>query len=88
MCFSLFKSAASKMDQMKSEQIENQKELMKMKQDQIDSVQTTVETGMKSWVDIVKKNSSQNKQLTSKTVKEAVRAASEEEDRTKNFIIY
>ena len=84
----LCKLAANKVDEMKSELIENQKELLKKQQDQIDSVQKTVKTEIKSWADVVKKNNNQTKLLTTKTVKEAVRAVNNEEERSRNFIIY
>ena len=53
-----------------------------------DSVQKTVKSEMKSWADVIKKNSAQNNQLTTKTVKEAVRSVNEGEERSRNLIIY
>ena len=84
----LCKAAAAKFDELKSEQIEVQKRLISIQTDQIDSVQKSVRTEMKSWADVARKNVSQNKVLTTKTVKEAVRAVNEEEERSKNLIIY
>merc|ERR1712023_309292 len=77
------KSAASKLDQMKTEQIENQKKLLEFQQERIDSVQQTVKTELKSWADVVKKGNSSNKQLTAQSVKEAVRSVNDEEKRSK-----
>ena len=84
----LCKSAATKCDHLKTEQIEIQKQLIKTQNDQMDSVQESVKTEMKSWADVVKKNASQGKVLATKTVKEAVRSVNEEDERSKNLIIY
>ena len=81
------KSAAVKMDQLKTEQIENQKKLLQIHEENMDSVQQTVKTELKSWSDVVKKGIP-NKQLTVKTVKEAVRSVTDEEKRSKCFMIY
>ena len=72
----LCKSAASSIDQTKTEQmqIDMQKQLINRQQDQIDSVQKTVKREIKSWANV-------------KTVKEAVRSVNEEE-RSRNLIIY
>ena len=43
---------------------------------------------LESWAAVVKKNMTQRKVLTTKTVKEAVKAANEEEERSKNLIMY
>ena len=85
---SLCKSAAAKCDQLKSEQIELQKQLINAQNDQITAVHKTVKTEMKSWADVEKKNLTQSKVVTAKTVKEAVRAVNEEEERSRNLIIY
>ena len=61
---------------------------MDFQQKEIGVVQKTVETEMKSWADIVKKNTSQSQQLASKSVKEAVRCVNEEEKRAQNLMIY
>ena len=84
----LCKSAAVKCDHLKSEQIELQKQLIKTQQDQINSVQKTVQTEMKTWADVATKNLTQSKAVTTKAVKEAVRTANEEEERSKNLILY
>ena len=85
------KQAAVKIDCMKDEKIELQRQLIDSKNDQtiVNSVQKTVKTELqKSWADVTKKNLVQNKAVTTKTVKEAVRAVNEEEERAKNLIIY
>ena len=87
----LCKCAAGKIDEMKSEKIAEQKQLIDMQQGQIDSVQETVKTEMKSWTDVVKKNSNQRqgKQISSEnTIKHAVRSVNEEERKSKNVMIY
>ena len=86
----LCKCAAGKIDEMKSEKIAEQKQLIHMQQGQINSVQETVKTEMKSWTDVVKKNSNQRqgKQITENTIKHAVRSVNEEERKSKNVMIY
>ena len=84
----LCKSAAVKCDQLQTEQIALQKQLLDSQNDQITSVQKTVQSEMKSWADVARKNVTQSKVLTAKTVKEAVRAVNEEEERSRNLIIY
>ena len=51
----LCKSAAGKIDQLKSEKIADQKLLIEIQQGQINSVQDTVKSEMKTWADIAKK---------------------------------
>ena len=53
----------------------------------MDSVQQIVKTELKSWSDVLKKGIP-NKQMTAKTVKEAVRSVTDEEKRSKCFMIY
>ena len=84
----LCKSAAVKCDQLQTEQIALQKQLLDSQNDQITSVQKTVQSEMKTWADVARKNVTQSKVLTAKTVKEAVRAVKEEEERSRNLIIY
>ena len=86
----LCKSEASKIDHIKTEQLDMQKQLINRQQNQIDSVQKTVKSEMISWADVVKQNSPKNNQLTvtGNTVKEAVRLVNEEEERSRNLIIY
>ena len=66
------KSAAVKIDQLKSDQIENQKIIMEIHDKQIDSVQQGITS----------------KPITKHTVKEAVRSVNDEEKRSKCFLIY
>ena len=86
----LCKSAAGKIDQLKSEKIADQKLLIEIQQGQINSVQDTVKSEMKTWADIAKKNTNQRsgKQLTENSVKQAVRIVNEEERKSKNLMIY
>ena len=81
------KSAAVKIDQLKSDQIVNQKKLMEIQDKQIDSVQQTVKTELKSWADVAKQGIT-SKPITKHTVKEAVRSVNNEEKRSKCFLIY
>ena len=62
----LCKSAANKVDQLKTEQLTNQKEIIKIQHEQISSVQETVKTEMKSWADVAKTNTKQNMALSVK----------------------
>ena len=86
----LCKCAAGKMDQLKSEKIADQKLLIELQQAQMNSVQETVKSEMKSWADVVKKANVQRnaKQLTENSVKQAVRAVDEEKQRSRNLMIY
>ena len=86
----LCKCAAGKMDQLKSEKIADQKLLIELQQAQMNSVQETVKSEMKSWADVVKKTNNQRNamQLTENSVKQAVRAVNEEKQRSRNLMIY
>ena len=86
----LCKCAAGKIDQLKYEKIADQKLLIEAQHGQINSVQETVKTEIKSWADVVKKNTNQRngKQLTENSVKQAVRIVNEEKRRSKNLMIY
>jgi len=81
------KSAASKIDNLKSEQIENQKKLLEVQQEKMDSVQKTVQTEMKSWSDIVKKNCEKSAPSLN-SMKKVVQSVVQDDVRSKNFIIY
>ena len=85
---SLCKAAASSIDDMKSKVLDTQNQLIHRQQDELAKVKDTVQTEMKSWADVARKNDKQHRQLTAKSVKEAVKAVSEEEERSKNIIIY
>ena len=59
----VLRSAAGKLDEQKNDQISNQNQLLKLqeelissKRDQLDAVATTVETEIRSFSDVVKKN--------------------------------
>ena len=80
------KSAAAKIDELKSEKIADQKTLIECQQKQLESVKTTVETEMKSWSDVVKNNTAQIP--SAEAVKKAVRSAVDLNDRSRSFIIY
>ncbi|KAL5266005.1 hypothetical protein ACHWQZ_G006601 [Mnemiopsis leidyi] len=54
------KSAAAKIDELKSEKLADQKALIECQQKQLDSVKSTVKTEMKTWSEIVKANMGQN----------------------------
>ena len=92
----LFKVAAERIDELKTEQIDQQRKLIAIQNSQMNSVQTAVTSGLKqemrSWSDIVKKNNSQmqNDQLsiTKKSVQQVIRNVNEEERRSKNLMIY
>ena len=86
---SLCKAAASSIDEMKSKVLDTQNQLIHWQhEDELAKVKDTVQTEMKSWADVVRKNDKQNRQLTAKSVKDAVKAVSEEEERSRNLIIY
>lgn len=84
----LCKTAAVKLDQLKTEQLESQKKLLEIQEDQITGVQNVIKTEIKSWADVVKQNDNESKQITSKTVKKAVRTVNDEEKRSRNVMIY
>ena len=93
---SMCKSAASKIDELKNEQIGLQSKLLKLQDDQMDSLKCTVKTelnnGFKSWSDVVKKNTSQIQSnflsTTKKSVKQVIEKVNEEEKRSANLMIY
>ena len=64
------KSVAIKIDQLKTEHIEKQKKLMQMQEMKIDSVHWTVKTSLKSCAGIAKQGIA-SKAVTANTVKEA-----------------
>ncbi len=83
---SLCKAAASTIDQLKSEQINSQQEMIKVQRDQLKSVNETVKTEIKTWADVAKQNSDQNLKITAKTVKEAVHSARSEDEKSINIL--
>ena len=64
------KAAAAEMDQLKSEQIKNQNELIRIQNNQINSVQETVKNEIKTWADVVNKNNEHGVQISMESVKE------------------
>ena len=85
---SLCKAAAGSVDAMKSKVVDTQNQLIEMQKEEIGAVKNTVKTEFKNWADVVKNNVTQDRKLTAKSVKEAVKAVNEEEERLKNLIIY
>jgi gas vesicle protein len=85
---SICKAAAGSLDVMKTKVMETQNQLIERQKEDIAAVKNTVKTEIKSWADVVKKNVTQDRQFTAKSVKEAVKAVNEEEERSKNLIIY
>ena len=84
----LCKLAACEVDQLKSEQIKNQKKIIEAQQEQLISVQETVKTEFRSWADVTKTNIQKSTDVSVTTVKEAVKKAVAEDDRSKRFMIY
>ena len=84
----LCKAAASSIDELKSKVLDTQNQLINQQQEELAKVKETVQTEMKSWADVARKNDNKNRQLTAKSVKEAVKEVNEEEERSKNLIIY
>ena len=92
----LCKIAAEKIDDLKTEQIDQQKKLLALQNSKMNSMQTAVTSELKqeikSWSDIVKKNNSkmQSDQLsiTKKSVQQVIRNVNEEERRSKNLMIH
>jgi ElaB/YqjD/DUF883 family membrane-anchored ribosome-binding protein len=68
--------------------MDTQNQLISRQQDELTAVKDTVQIKMKSWADVVKRNDKQNRQLTAKSVKKAVKAVNEEEERSRNLIVY
>ena len=83
----LCKSAAGKIDELKSSEIEKQREMAEIQEKQLDSVQKTVMTEMQSWNDTFSKNCV-NSAPSVKIVQKAVKTVVEEDIRSKNLIIY
>jgi hypothetical protein len=73
---------------MKTKVLDTQTQLIEGQKQEISTVKEVVQVEMKTWADVVKKNSYQDKQSTKKSVKDAIKAVNEEEERSKNLIIY
>ena len=80
------KSAAAKIDELKSEKLADQKALIECQQKQLDSVKSTVKTEMKTWSEIVKTNMGQNP--SANVIKKVVRSTVDQNERNKSFIIH
>jgi hypothetical protein len=97
MCRDMMKGALGDLDDLKSQQISLQKqiidqqsELLKCKDEQLDSVQATVKTEMRSYADHAAKNWPQQSAevVTPDQVKQAVKVAVQEEDRTRSLMMF
>ena len=84
----MLKSAAACVDELKSEIITKQNEIINLHQNQIKSVEETVKSEFKTWADVAKSNCGEGTQVSLKTVKEAVISVQEEDLKANNFIIY
>ncbi len=83
----LCKHAAGTIDKLKSEQLVYQKNVIEQQQNQLDSVKKTVQTEMKSWSDVVKKNC-ESSTTSVKSIKNVVKSVVQDDVRSKNFIVY
>jgi hypothetical protein len=86
-------SNSKRIDELQSQKIDDQMKIIKLnekvvekKSAELNTVKSTVQTEMKSYSAIVKKNCPPS--LTRKTIEAAVKSACDKEDRSKNVIIY
>ena len=91
----LLKSAAAKIDDLKSDTLNNQKtliglqaEVIQKKSEQLKSVETTVKEEIKTWAGVVTKSCSNMSTAIPKKLKEVVTAAVTAEDRSHNVVIF
>jgi N-glycosylase/DNA lyase len=84
----LCKSAASEVDQLKSDQLKTQSEIIELQKAEVGSVKETLTVEMNSWADVVKKSCSQTNIVTVKAMENAVRSVIAEDERAKDFIIH
>ena len=91
----LLESAAVCVDNLKTENMCCQKELLNAKDEillnkneQLSVVKNTVATEMRSWSDVVKKNCAKSSSVTPTKIKEAVKSAVSEEDRLHNVMVF
>ncbi len=93
----LLKHAATDLDTMKCEQLQNQSKLLSVqdeltvkKSNQLEAVKTTVDEKLSSWTDVVKKNcsTSQSGSLSQKKLKQVVKSAIEDSDRSTNVVMF
>ena len=90
------RSAAGKIDELKSEQILLQRKHLETQSDQLETVKSTVKSelniGLQGWADVVKKNTTQLQSnvltTTKKSVKQVIEKVNEEERRSCNLMIY
>lgn len=83
----LCKSAAGTVDQLKSEQLTIQNQVIDLQREQLSSVQKTVQTEMQTWSDVVRKNC-ENNTPSLKKMKKVVESAVQDDERSRNFIIH
>lgn len=91
----MLRSAAAKIDELKSDNLKNQRSLISLQNEviqnnseQLDSVKDTVKTEMKTWAGVVSKSCNSIVSATPRVIKEAVKSAVGDEDRSRNFMVY
>ena len=89
----VLKSAAAKIDELKSDNLKTQGSLINLQNDmihknseQLDSVKNAVQSEIKTWATVVSKRTSTCNTKT--VIKEAVKSAVGDEDRARNFMVY
>ena len=87
--------AAADVDQLKSDKLRLQDQLLASKDEvltgkdeQIAEMKTSVKSEFKSWADVVSKTCNSTAVITPKCIKEAVKSAVNEEDRSHNVMVY
>ena len=87
------KSVSTKMEELQSELIVEQKSVIKLQKelissssDQIEAVQSTVKTEMRTFADIVKEGSKNS--VTKETIHRAVKSAVSQDQRNRNLVIF
>lgn len=91
----LLRSAAATIDELKSNNLKSQSSLITLQQEvignkseQLDSVKSTVKTEMQTWASVVKKSCSSLSTVAPNKLKEEVKSAVSEVDRSHNFVIF
>ncbi len=94
-CRNMLSEGINKVDKMKDEHISFQKqiidqqsEIITCKTEQLNAVQSTVKSELKSYSDAVQSSCSNGAVFTPEIVKEAVKCVVQEEDRNRNIMIY
>ena len=89
----LIDRCSKRIDQLQNEKIGDQEkiiqlqaEIMEMKSNELGEIKSTVQTEMKSFSSVLKKNT--EPAICHKTIKAAVKSVCDEEDRSKNVIVY